>query len=214
MQFDEQKLIKTIANGDPYKEDIIYGTPFSSETEPIIKWDGLIWEDTSEENSELKIWIKGEWKPLGVSKENLPSHTSTIEEGPIYGASDIGIFGHSRIINDLNESQYNIGSVLSAYQGYILNNKFTEHKFEIIMSANRWSNKVYTFNTTDFDSNLVTENSTQSLYPGQNITLDQLKVLQKSMIVEDTQSIDTFSIKALNEQPKIDIPIKLIIRRN
>ena len=62
MQFDEQKLIKTIANGDPYKEDIIYGTPFSSEIEPIVKWDGLIWEDTSEETSELKIWISNEWK--------------------------------------------------------------------------------------------------------------------------------------------------------
>ena len=53
MQFDDQLLIKTIAKGDPYKEDIIYGTPLISATEPIITWKGLIWKDISNENEEV-----------------------------------------------------------------------------------------------------------------------------------------------------------------
>lgn len=193
MQFDDQLLIKTIAKGDPYKEDIIYGTPLISSTEPIITWKGLIWKDISNENEPLlKIYLNG-WQILT---------TDLI------------------VKNDLNSEEFISNEVLSAHQGYVLKNNLKTYIYDSIMYSTKWildetSNLyTYTFTEEDTETDVISLESIQLLYPGKNITLNELKVLQSLNILEDSQGDNWFKIKALSGSPDIDLPVRILIKKN
>ena len=193
MQFDDQLLIKTIAKGDPYKEDIIYGTPLISATEPIITWKGLIWKDISNENEPLlKIYLNG-WHILT---------TDLI------------------VKNDLNSEEFISNEVLSAHQGYVLKNNLKTYIYDSIMYSTKWildenSNLyTYTFTEEDTEPGVISLESIQLLYPGKNITLNELKVLQSLNILEDSQGDNWFKIKALSGSPDIDLPVRILIKKN
>ena len=55
--------IKTIDPNNPYKEQVICGQPYISETEPEEKWEGLIWKTPYSDIPH--IYIGDEWVPLG-----------------------------------------------------------------------------------------------------------------------------------------------------
>lgn len=193
MQFDDQLLIKTIAKGDPYKEDIIYGTPLISSTEPIITWKGLIWKDISNENEPLlKIYLNG-WQILT---------TDLI------------------VKNDLNSEEFISKEVLSAHQGYVLKNNLKTYIYDSIMYSTKWvldetSNLyTYTFTEEDTETDVISLESIQLLYPGKNITLNELKILQSLNILEDSQGDNWFKIKALSGSPDIDLPVRILIKKN
>lgn len=193
MQFDDQLLIKTIAKGDPYKEDIIYGTPLISSTEPIITWTGLIWKDISNENEPLlKIYLNG-WQILT---------TDLI------------------VKNDLNSEEFISNEALSAHQGYVLKNNLKTYIYDSIMYSTKWvldetSNLyTYTFTEDDTEPDVISLESIQLLYPGKNITLNELKVLQSLNILEDSQGDNWFKIKALSGSPDIDLPVRILIKKN
>ena len=193
MQFDDQLLIKTIAKGDPYKEDIIYGTPLISSTEPIITWTGLIWKDISDETKPLlKIYLNG-WQILT---------TDLI------------------VKNDLDSEEFISNEVLSAHQGYVLKNSLKTYIYDSIMYSTKWvleetSNLyTYTFTEEDTEPDVISLDSIQLLYPGKNITLNELKVLQSLNILEDSQGDNWFKIKALSGSPDIDLPVRILIKKN
>lgn len=52
------------------------------------------------------------------------SHTSTATTSP-YGGANQNTWGHARVINTLTQDSHVAGYALSAYQGYLLNNKIT-----------------------------------------------------------------------------------------
>lgn len=52
------------------------------------------------------------------------SHTSTATTSP-YGGANQTTWGHARVINALTQDSHVAGYALSAYQGYLLNNKIT-----------------------------------------------------------------------------------------
>ena len=73
--------------------------------------------------------------------------------------------------------------------------------------AATWNNGTYTI-TND----LITSTSNQEIIPAIGITLDQLKALQKAMIVDNGQTTGSMSFKALGTVPTIDVPIRIIFR--
>ena len=77
----------------------------------------------------------------------------------------------------------------------------------VTLSASSWSSGSYTI--TDA---LITATSNQEIIPGLDITSDQLKALQKAMIVDGGQSAGSLTLKALGTVPTVDIPIRVIYR--
>ena len=75
------------------------------------------------------------------------------------------------------------------------------------LSASSWSNGTYTISDS-----LITTSSNQEILPAVGITADQLKALQKAMIVDGGQSAGSLTLKALGTVPNIDIPIRVIYR--
>lgn len=77
----------------------------------------------------------------------------------------------------------------------------------ITLTAASWSSGSYTI----LDS-LITTSSNQEIIPAIGITADQLKALQKAMIVDGGQSAGSITLTALGTVPTIDIPIRVIFR--
>ena len=77
----------------------------------------------------------------------------------------------------------------------------------ITLTAASWSNGSYTISDS-----LITASSNQEIIPAVGITADQLKALQKAMIVDGGQSAGSLTLTALGTVPTIDIPIRVIFR--
>lgn len=75
------------------------------------------------------------------------------------------------------------------------------------LSASSWRNGTYTISDS-----LITATSNQEVLPAVGITLDQLKALQKAMLVDGGQSAGKLTLKAMGTVPTIDIPIRIIFR--
>lgn len=75
------------------------------------------------------------------------------------------------------------------------------------LSASSWSSGSYTIRDT-----LITATSNQEVLPAVGITLDQLKALQKAMLVDGGQSAGSLTLKAMGTVPTIGIPIRIIFR--
>ena len=78
---------------------------------------------------------------------------------------------------------------------------------EVTLSASSWSSSSYTISDA-----LITATSNQEILPAVGITLDQLKALQKAMLVDGGQSAGSITLTALGTVPTIDIPIRVIFR--
>ena len=77
----------------------------------------------------------------------------------------------------------------------------------ITLTAASWSSGSYTISDS-----LITASSNQEIIPAVGITADQLKALQKAMIVDGGQSAGSLTLTALGTVPTIDIPIRVIFR--
>ena len=77
----------------------------------------------------------------------------------------------------------------------------------ITLTAASWSNGSYTISDS-----LITASSNQEIIPAVGITADQLKALQKAMIVDGGQSAGRLTLTGLGAVPTIDIPIRVIFR--
>lgn len=77
----------------------------------------------------------------------------------------------------------------------------------LTLTAASWSNGSYTISDS-----LITTSSNQEIIPAVGITADQLKALQKAMIVDGGQSTGSITLTALGTVPTIDIPIRVIFR--
>ena len=77
----------------------------------------------------------------------------------------------------------------------------------ITLKAASWSNGSYTISDS-----LITASSNQEIIPAIGITADQLKALQKAMIIDGGQSAGRLTLTALGTVPTIDIPIRVIFR--
>ena len=75
------------------------------------------------------------------------------------------------------------------------------------LSSSSWSNGSYTISDA-----LITATSNQEVLPAVGITLDQLKALQKAMLVDGGQAVGSLTLTALGTVPTIDIPIRVICR--
>lgn len=75
------------------------------------------------------------------------------------------------------------------------------------LSASSWSSGTYTISDA-----LITATSNQEIIPAIGITADQLKALQKAMLVDGGQSTGSLKLKAMGTAPTIDIPIRIIFR--
>jgi hypothetical protein len=74
------------------------------------------------------------------------------------------------------------------------------------MTVSAWSNTVTITNAN------ITPTSPVELMPGDGITAEQLKALQKANIIGGTQTTGSIQLKIMGTVPSISIPIKLIIR--
>lgn len=77
----------------------------------------------------------------------------------------------------------------------------------ITLTAASWSSGSYTISDS-----LITTSSNQEIIPSVGITSDQLKALQKAMIVDGGQTSGSLTLTALGTVPTIDIPIRIIFR--
>ena len=77
----------------------------------------------------------------------------------------------------------------------------------ITLTAASWASGSYTISDS-----LITASSNQEIIPAVGITADQLKALQKAMIVDGGQSAGSLTLTALGTVPTIDIPIRVIFR--
>lgn len=75
------------------------------------------------------------------------------------------------------------------------------------LTAASWSDGSYTISDT-----LITASSNQEVLPAIGITADQLKALQKAMLVDGGQTAGSLTLTALGTVPTIDIPIRVIFR--
>lgn len=75
------------------------------------------------------------------------------------------------------------------------------------LSASSWISGRYTISDA-----LITATSNQEVLPASNITVDQMKALQKANIIDSGQSAGSLTLKALGTVPSIDIPIRIIFR--
>lgn len=75
------------------------------------------------------------------------------------------------------------------------------------LSASSWSNGTYTISDS-----LITATSNQEIIPAVGISLDQLKALQKAMLIDGGQKAGSLTLKALGTVPTIDVPIRVIYR--
>ena len=75
------------------------------------------------------------------------------------------------------------------------------------LTAASWSDGSYTISDT-----LITASSNQEVLPAIGITADQLKALQKAMLVDGGQAVGSLTLTALGTVPTIDIPIRVIFR--
>lgn len=73
--------------------------------------------------------------------------------------------------------------------------------------ASGWSNKTYNLTVSG-----VTTTSIQELLPSLTITQTQLEALQGANIIDGGQSANTIVLKAMGDIPKIDIPIRVLLR--
>lgn len=77
----------------------------------------------------------------------------------------------------------------------------------ITLTAASWSSGSYTISDS-----LITASSNQEVLPAIGITADQLKALQKAMLVDGGQVVGSLTLTALGTVPTIDIPIRVIFR--
>lgn len=90
---------------------------------------------------------------------------------------------------------------------YSENNPQTSTTKLFTLSASSWSSGNYTISDS-----MITASSNQEILPAIGITADQLKALQKAMIVDGGQSAGSLTLTALGTVPTIDIPIRVIFR--
>ena len=77
----------------------------------------------------------------------------------------------------------------------------------LTLTAASWSSGSYTISDS-----LITASSNQEIIPAIGITADQLKELQKAMIVDNGQTTGSMTLKALGTVPTIDVPVRVIYR--
>lgn len=75
------------------------------------------------------------------------------------------------------------------------------------LSSSGWSAGKYTINDS-----LITASSNQEIMPAVGITADQLKALERALVVDGGQAVGSLTLKALGTVPTIDIPIRVIFR--
>lgn len=68
--------------------------------------------------------------------------------------------------------------------------------------------------TVTYRNEAITAASPVELLPGDNITAEQLKALQKANIVHGEQTAGQITLKLLGTVPAIEIPVKFIIRKD
>ena len=83
----------------------------------------------------------------------------------------------------------------------------TVKTFTLLSSG--WSSGKYTISDS-----LITASSNQEILPAVGITSDQLKALERSLVVDGGQASGSLTLKALGTVPKINIPIRVIFRGN
>ena len=124
---------------------------------------------------------------------SLVDATAYSTEGDPFGAADI---------NATNTAVNSNSDSISALQAKI---KTTAK--QITLTAASWSSGSYTIRDT-----LITASSNQEIIPAIGITADQLKALQKAMIVDNGQTTGSMTLKALGTVPTIDVPVRVIYR--
>ena len=112
-------------------------------------------------------------------------------------------------IDAINEAVSANASGIAANKEAIASNtaKLSTTTKNITLSASSWSSGSYTISDA-----LITATSNQEILPAVGITLDQLKALQKAMLVDGGQSAGSITLTALGTVPTIDIPIRVIFR--
>lgn len=75
------------------------------------------------------------------------------------------------------------------------------------LSSSGWSAGKYTINDS-----LITASSNQEIIPAVEITADQLKALERALVVDGGQAVGSLTLTALGTVPSIDIPIRVIFR--
>ena len=80
---------------------------------------------------------------------------------------------------------------------------------EFTLSSSGWSESKYTISDS-----LITASSNQEIMPAVGITADQLKALERALVVDGGQAVGSLTLKALGTVPTIDIPIRVIFRGN
>lgn len=78
---------------------------------------------------------------------------------------------------------------------------------EFTLSSSGWSESKYTISDS-----LITASSNQEIMPAVGITADQLKALERALVVDGGQAVGSLTLKALGTIPTIDIPIRVIFR--
>lgn len=86
-------------------------------------------------------------------------------------------------------------------------NSIPSTSVNITLYAETWRDGTYTIT-----NELITSTSNQEIIPAIGITADQLKALQKAMIVDGGQSAGSLTLKAMGNVPPIDIPVRIIYR--
>lgn len=133
-----------------------------------------------------------------IGMDNAMSSTVYDPQGK---ATDI--FGY------VDSAAENIGNDISAVNTALENKADKSTVVSATLLASSWTDSVYTLAVTD-----VTATSVQEILPGLSITEEQLSALQAANIQDGGQDAGTIALKAFGDVPTIDIPIRVIVRRD
>lgn len=119
--------------------------------------------------------------------------------------------GEFGFVTDTGEEELYIGTGSDNIQ--IAREDAVVHKSSmesVTLFTSRWSSTgIYTLS---LDS--VSNTTIQEILPGLSITEEQLSALQAANIQDGGQAAGTITLKAFGDVPAVDIPIRVIVRRD
>lgn len=138
-------------------------------------------------------------KPVGakaVYDYSAPKkHDSETQE---YGVATTTKYGHTKIIDSLDRSSYQVGESLSAYQGAVLKQSIDNINDNIENITDELATKQAISNMTD----ILDENSTNAQYPNAQVTYEKYNELLNQIPTNEVSG------NPINVQDSSNLPIK------
>lgn len=153
--------------------------------------------------------ISAAYKGVTIDSEMSDSSENPVQNKTVKKYIDNQSSELSTELNSVKTSVSDNTSKIAANTSAIAKNtaKLVTTTKSLTLSSSGWNSGTYTISDS-----LITATSNQEIIPALDITADQLKALQKAMLIDGGQTTGSLTLKALGTVPTIDVPIRIILR--